>query len=85
MRGSELESLGTGPPSRGSSTAACYHYGNLEGLHTGSMVFHVSRLSVSVRPNLAMFYSRWGLSGSVFMFGIIDARLMINTFSAWYS
>jgi hypothetical protein len=57
----------------------------LRDLHTGTMFIHLLRLNVSARPNLVMFYSRCGSSGSVFMFEVIDARLMINTFSAWYS
>ena len=46
------------------------------------MFIHVLRLIVSARLNLAMFY---GLSGSVFMFGMIDACLMVHTFSTLYS
>ena len=85
MRGSGLESLGTGPPSRGLSTVGYYHYGSLEGQHTGTMVFHVLRLSVRARLNLAVFCLHWGLSGSIFTFRVTDALLTIYTFFSWYS
>ena len=87
MRGSRLESLGTGTPSQGLSTAAHHNYDSLGGLHTGTMFFHVSRLSASssLRLNLVMFYSCWGLSGDVFTLRAINACLMIYIFPAWYS
>jgi hypothetical protein len=42
-------------------------------------------LNVSARLNLAVFYSCRDLSGSVFAFRVMDARLVYHTLHVWNS
>ena len=78
MWGSALDSLGTGPLQGVVNTAYC-HYGGVGGVHTRIRVYHVLSMSVGDRPNLAVSWLCWDLSGSVPAFGAMDARLKICT------